>query len=96
MTEKKPARLGQAAAYFNVGKEKIVDCLKAKGIAIDEKNLNAKIDEEMFVVLAKEFNSDLFLKGEADQILLGAARKDPDKEEFVEEKKIKEVRRQLE
>ena len=90
MTEKKPARLGQAAAYFNVGKEKIVDCLKAKGIAIDEKNLNAKIDEEMFVVLAKEFNSDLFLKGEADQILLGAARKDPDKEEFVEEKKIKE------
>ena len=84
MTDKKPTRLGQVAAYFNVGKDKIVDCLKAKGVAIDEKNLNAKIDEPMFVILAKEFNSDLFLKGEADQILLGGARKEPEKEGVFE------------
>lgn len=88
MTDKKPTRLGQAAAYFNVGKEKIVDCLKAKGVAIDEKNLNAKIDEQMFNILAKEFNSDMFLKEEADQILLGAARKEP--EGSADDKKSKE------
>ncbi|MBK7958701.1 MAG: translation initiation factor IF-2 [Bacteroidetes bacterium] len=80
MSDKRPTRLAQAATYFNVSKDTIFDFLKSKKIEI-ENSPNAKIDEQMYTLLIKEYREDLYLKEEADQISLGQSRKELDRDE---------------
>ena len=52
--EKKATRLSKAAREFNVGISTIVEFLHKKGIEIDS-SPNAKIDPEVYDLLAEEY-----------------------------------------
>jgi translation initiation factor IF-2 len=68
MTEVKTiTRLSKAAREFNIGVSTIVDFLSKKGITID-KDPNAKITEEVYNLLVKEFAPDKHAKEEAKKI----------------------------
>ncbi len=74
--------LVKVATELNVGKDSIVDHLLKKGFEIDNKP-NAKITEEMYSELVKEFQKDMAIKGKADSLVIGtrpAQVKEPTKE----------------
>ncbi len=64
----KPTRLAKAASYFNVAREEIVQYLTDKGFSIAD-NPNAKIEDDMFVVLNEKYSSEHDLKEESAQFL---------------------------
>ena len=64
--EKKATRLSKAAREFNVGISTIVEFLHKKGIEIDS-SPNAKIDPEVYDLLANEYSSDLSIKKKSDE-----------------------------
>ena len=64
----KPTRLAKAASYFNVAREEIVQYLTEKGFSIAD-NPNAKIEDDMFVVLNEKYSSEHDLKEESAQFL---------------------------
>jgi translation initiation factor IF-2 len=57
MSEEKIIRISKVLAELNISFGTAVDCLKAKGIAIDA-NPNAKISNDVYEVLCKEFAGD--------------------------------------
>ncbi len=59
-------RLGKVAQEFNVSTEKIVDLLKKKNYNL-ENNANAKLDENMYSILVKEYAGDRKVKEEAQR-----------------------------
>ena len=74
--------LVKVATELNVGKDSIVDHLLDKGFEIDNKP-NAKITEEMYDELVREFQKDMATKVKADSLVIGnrpAAAKEPAKE----------------
>ncbi len=80
MAETKQIRIPQAAAKFGVGASTIVDFLKSKGHSVSPAT---KLTDEMYDLLAKEFQQDAALKDKAQQVEIGAAR---GKEEITIEK----------
>ncbi|MBX7177491.1 MAG: hypothetical protein K1X68_12030, partial [Saprospiraceae bacterium] len=58
----------KVAKEFNVGLHTIVDHLQKKGFAIEEKP-TAKVTEEMYAELLKEFQSSILEKEQADAML---------------------------
>ena len=60
-------RLSKAAREFNIGVSTIVEFLSKKGFTVD-KDPNAKLTEEMFTLLVKEFAPDKHVKEEAKKI----------------------------
>lgn len=80
MAETKQIRIPQAATKFGVGASTIMDFLKSKGHAITPAT---KLTDEMYDLLAKEFQQDAALKDKAQQVEIGAAR---GKEEITIEK----------
>src|SRR5512133_1528076 len=70
MTEdKKATRLSKAAREFNVGIQTIVDFLHRKGIDIGT-DPNGKIPPEAYLLILKEYSSDLNVKKDADKLAL--------------------------
>lgn len=65
--KRKIPRLGKAAGEFNVSIQSAVDLLKKKNFDI-ENNPNAKLTEEMYDVLIKEFQVFKDSKEEAQKI----------------------------
>ncbi len=65
--ENKNIRLNKVAREFNIGITTIVDYLAKKGHKIDN-NPNSKIDEVMYKLLAKEFQSEKNVKETAQKI----------------------------
>ncbi|MBR5027736.1 MAG: translation initiation factor IF-2, partial [Bacteroidales bacterium] len=65
--ETKSIRLSKAAKEFNIGVNTAVDFLRKKGHQIDE-NPNTKISEELYELLAKNFQSERAVKENADKI----------------------------
>jgi translation initiation factor IF-2 len=61
------ARLSKAAREFNIGVSTIVEFLLKKGFSVD-KDPNAKLSEEMYNLLVKEFAPDKHVKEEAKKI----------------------------
>jgi translation initiation factor IF-2 len=61
MSEVKASRLSKVAIEFNVGISTIVEFLKKKGHDIDA-NPNTKIAPELYVLLSKEYSSDVSAK----------------------------------
>ncbi len=70
MAETKQIRIPQAATKFGVGASTIVDYLKGKGHAVTPAT---KLTDEMFDLLAKEFQQDAALKDKAAHIEIGSA-----------------------
>ena len=60
----------KVAAEINVGKENIVEFLTKKGFEIESKP-NAKITDDMYSELLKEFSSSIAIKEKADQLIIG-------------------------
>jgi translation initiation factor IF-2 len=70
MTEDvKATRLSKAAREFNVGIATIVDFLHKKGFDLDP-NPNTKLPHEAYLLLLKEYSSDLNVKKESEKLIL--------------------------
>ncbi|MDR1866266.1 MAG: translation initiation factor IF-2 [Bacteroidales bacterium] len=80
MSEVKATRLSKIASEFNVGISTIVDFLKKKGHDIDA-NPNTKIPSELYLLLSKEYSSDISAKKESERVNL---RNFKDKKETVD------------
>ena len=63
-----PKRLAKVATELNQSKDTIIAFLKAKGLSI-ENNPNARLDNEQYNVLVKEFQTDKILKDRAEKEL---------------------------
>ena len=64
---KKSIRLSKAAIEFNVGRDVIVEFLGKKGYKLDP-SPNTKLNEEMYVLLVKEYKGEKEVKKNADQL----------------------------
>jgi translation initiation factor IF-2 len=70
MTEDiKATRLSKAAREFNVGISTIVEFLHRKGFDLDP-NPNTKLPHEAYLLLLKEYSSDLNVKKESEKLIL--------------------------
>ena len=67
--EIKATRLSKAAREFNVGISTIVEFLHKKGINLDP-NPNTKLPPEAYVLLVKEYSSDISVKKESEKLIL--------------------------
>jgi translation initiation factor IF-2 len=83
-------RLVKVAKELNVGTSTIVDHLISRGFEIDNKP-TAKITEEMYADLLKEFQGSIAVKEQADQLIIGN-RPGTVKEEPVKEARVKETK----
>src|ERR1700747_656918 len=63
----KQLRLSKVAKEFNLSLGKIVEFLASKGKPVDN-NPNAKIGDEEYLLLQKEFSSDKNARVEAEQV----------------------------
>jgi len=69
MTENiKATRLSKAAREFNVGISTIIDFLHKKGIDL-EPNPNTKIPQEAYLLLVKEYSTDISVKKESEKLI---------------------------
>ncbi|MES2809974.1 MAG: translation initiation factor IF-2 [Bacteroidota bacterium] len=75
MSEDKSIKLIKAVKELNIGMGTIVDFLAGKGFKV-EKQPMAKLDNDMYSALLKEFAADKSIKEEAKQISIGKIRKD--------------------
>jgi translation initiation factor IF-2 len=66
-------RLGKIAREFNVGIQTIVEFLNKKGHVV-ESNPNAKIEEDMYTILQKEYSKDIDIKKESEKLNLRTHR----------------------
>jgi len=78
------ARLVKIAKELNVGTSTIVQHLLSKGFEIENKP-TAKVSEEMYSELLKEFQSSIAVKEQADQLIIGS--RIGGKQEIIEEEK---------
>jgi translation initiation factor IF-2 len=70
MTEDiKVTRLSKAAREFNVGISTIVEFLHKKGFDLDP-NPNTKLPYEAYILLVKEFSTDISVKKESEKLIL--------------------------
>lgn len=65
----KATRLSKAAREFNVGISTIVDFLHKKGYDLDP-NPNTKLPQEAYVLLVKEYSTDISVKKESEKLIL--------------------------
>jgi translation initiation factor IF-2 len=86
-------RLVKIAKELNVGTATIVEHLKESGFEIDNKP-SAKITDDMYAELLREFQSSISVKEQADQLKIGhqknVEKERKKKEEEKEEEKTKE------
>ena len=70
MTEDiKGTRLSKAAREFNVGISTIVEYLHKKGFVLDP-NPNTKLPHEAYILLVKEYSTDISVKKESEKLIL--------------------------
>jgi translation initiation factor IF-2 len=65
----KATRLSKAAREFNVGISTIVEFLHKKGFDLDP-NPNTKLPQDAYLLLLKEFSSDINVKKESEKLIL--------------------------
>ena len=82
-------RLSKAIKECNVGLQTAVDFLNKKGIGEVEANLNAKISDEQYNLLLKEFKPDSVLKDAANHMLQQQKEEKERKEKEKAEAKAK-------
>ena len=67
MSDKQVLRLSKVAKGFNVSVGTILDFLKGQGIAIENSPM-AKVPEDVYSVLLKEYQLDQSAKQEAEKV----------------------------
>src|SRR4030043_463881 len=67
--EIKATRLSKAAREFNVGIATIVEFLHKKGFELDP-NPNTKLPHEAYLLLVKEYSTDISVKKESEKLIL--------------------------
>ncbi len=92
MTELKLPRLLAAAKEFNIGQDTLVDFLVGKGFNKDDLKPTAKLSEDMYMSLQREFQGDKVAKNKADLVEIPKGvqqegRKKRDEEEITFGKK---------
>ena len=92
-------RLNKVTRDLNVGIATVVEFLQKKGFEVDA-NPNAKITEEQYAVLVKEFSTDKDLKEESEKFIQERQHKDRNKasisiEGFDEPKPVEEPRQKF-
>ncbi len=70
MSEEHTERLNKVARDLNIGIERVVDFLKSKGHIV-RKDPNAKVTDEQYRLLAKEFGLDVKQKKDASNVTIG-------------------------
>ena len=65
----KATRLSKAAREFNVGISTIVEFLHKKGFDLDP-NPNTKLPHDAYLLLLKEYSSDINVKKESEKLIL--------------------------
>ncbi len=75
MSEDKSIKLIKVVKELNIGMGTLVDFLASKGYKV-EKQPMAKLTNDMYTTLLKEFAADKIIKEEAKQISIGKIRKD--------------------
>jgi translation initiation factor IF-2 len=65
----KATRLSKAAKEFNVGISTIVEFLHKKGLVLDP-NPNTKLPHEAYLLLVKEYSTDISVKKESEKLIL--------------------------
>ncbi len=87
-------RLVKVAKELNVGTTTIVEYLTSKGYEIDNKP-TAKIGDDMYLDLVKEFQGSIDVKEKADQLIIGnrpsAKKEDEEKSIFQRPEKVVEA-----
>ena len=68
-------RVKKAATEFNISVQHLVEHLASKGFSV-ESNPNAKITDEMYQALLRDFGQDKKIKEQAAQIHIGKAGKE--------------------
>lgn len=76
-----PVKLNKIMRELNVGLPTIVDFLQKKGIEVEEGNPNARVSDDIYEILQKEFGSDQSQKKESE--LLRLRHKEKSKNEVV-------------
>ena len=83
-------RLNKVAREFNVGLSTIVEFLHAKGIQVSS-DPNAKLSDEDYALVAKEFSSDSEVKKESSMVDLKNSRKKKETVTIDNKGNIKEI-----
>jgi translation initiation factor IF-2 len=91
MAELKLPRLLAAAKEFNIGQETLIEFLDSKGFNKDELKPTAKLTEEQYAALQREFQSDKLAKDKADKIEIPKSTVATQAEKEKEKKKKEEV-----
>ncbi|MBC6491226.1 translation initiation factor IF-2 [Flavihumibacter stibioxidans] len=95
MAEITTPRLMAAAKEFNIGKDTLVEFLASKGFDREDLKPTAKLTEEMYNALQREFQSDKVAKIKSDQIDLPKGsvqeKKKKEEEEMVFRKEVKKT-----
>ena len=76
-----PVKLNKIMRELNVGLPTIVDFLQKKGIEVEEGNPNARVSDDIYEILQKEFGSDQNQKKESE--LLRLRHKEKSKNDVV-------------
>ncbi len=93
MSELKLPRLLAAAKEFNIGQDTLVDFLVGKGFNKEELKPTAKLNEDMYMSLQREFQGDKVAKNKADLVeipkgMQQEGRKKRDEEDISFHKKV--------
>jgi translation initiation factor IF-2 len=80
-----------AAKEFNIGQETLIEFLDSKGFNKDELKPTAKLTEEQYAALQREFQSDKLAKDKADKIEIPKSTVATQAEKEKEKKKKEEV-----
>ena len=84
-------RLNKVLKVFNIGLQTVVDLLEKKGYSV-EADLNAKITQEQYDIVKKEFGNDKTQKMEAEDISTKRAWKEGSKQGWCEGNKNRAAR----
>ncbi|MBQ7691593.1 MAG: translation initiation factor IF-2 [Muribaculaceae bacterium] len=79
-----PIKITQVIRELNVGRLTIEDFLRKKGIAVDQ-SVNARVDDDVYQMLIKEFNPDKAQKGKATALTSGRQKEKKGPEEIKTE-----------
>ena len=70
-------KISKAAKDFNVSISTVIDFLQKKGITVEEGNPNARIDDNAYEILAKEYSPDRDIKSKSEKLSTGRQTKKP-------------------
>jgi len=94
-----PIRLNKVTRDLNVGLSTVVDFLHKKGFPETKEDPNAKISDEAYEILIKEFKKDKNIKEESDKMILERHHKEKKETVAIEgyelPKKVEEIKTEV-